>query len=117
MAPASARTRASLAADPATGYAIIDVVEVKTAYGAPAPGYILVPADFHPASAEALVGEVVVIEPPGGWAILGKIAGTRDHGKTTSLLVENWPADFRPPHVGWLIRIPGVEGTDPSPAV
>jgi hypothetical protein len=114
MAQALDRTKASpvVEIDPSKGHRIIDVVEVKTAYGAPAPGFILVVAGFRPAPPEALIGEVVVIEPPGGWAILGKIADTRDHGPTISVLVENWPVDFPPPLVGWSLRVPAFEGPD-----
>jgi hypothetical protein len=111
MAPSSASTKASPSPEPATGHRIIDVVEVRTSYGAPAPGFILVPEGFRPTNPEALTGEVVVIEPPGGWAILGTIAGSRDHGPTTSLLVENWPTDFPTPRIGWMIRVPSLEAS------
>jgi hypothetical protein len=115
MAPASAPKKASPAADLAKGHPIIDVVEVRTSYGAPEPGFILIPADFRPAPPEALAGEIVVIEPPGGWAILGKIADARDHGTTISLLVENWPVDFPRPLVGWSVRVPALETSASGP--
>jgi len=119
MAQSSARKRASLAPDPAASYPVIDVVEVKVSYGAPAPGFILVPDGFRPTSPESLVGEIAVIWPlgtPGNrYPILATIIGVRDHGTTTSLLVEDWPADFPPPKVGWSIQVPNADGPAPGP--
>jgi hypothetical protein len=109
MARSWAKTKAYPSPGPATGHRLIDVVEVRTSFGAPAPGFILVPEGFRPTSPETLAGEVVVIEPSGGWAILGTIAGSRDHGPTTSLLVEHWPADFPTPRIGWMVRVPSIE--------
>jgi hypothetical protein len=117
MAQSSVRKRVSPASEPAASYPVIDVVEVKVSYGAPAPGFILVPAGFRPASPESLVGEFVVIEPPGppgnGYGILAAIVGVRDHGTTTSILVENWPEGFPSPRVGWSLRMPDVEAITP----
>jgi hypothetical protein len=113
MAQSSVRKRVSPAPEPAMSYPVIDVVEVKVSYGAPAPGFILVPAGFQPASPESLVGEFVVIEPPGlpgsRYGILAEIVDVRDHGPTISILVENWPAEFPPPRIGWSLRMPEVE--------
>ena len=111
MAQASARAKPSPAADPSRGHRVIDVVEVKVAYGAPAPGFILVPEGFRPADPDALVGEAVEIEPSDGptFKIAAIIAGIRDHGTTFSLLVEHWPDSIARPKVGWWVAVPAVE--------
>ncbi len=114
MAQSSAQKRVSPAPDPATSYPVIDVVEVKVSYGAPTPGFILVPGGFCPASPESMVDEVVVVSsagPPGKrYDFLCRIVGVRDHGTTTSLLIEDWPLNYPPPQIGWTIQVPNTAG-------
>ena len=106
MGRASARRRASPVAEIAAEYPIIDVVEVRTSYGAPAPGFVLVLGGFTPPDPDALSGTSVGIHVGEGWTILGEIAGIRDHGPAASILLENWPDGFPRPKLGWMVEIP-----------
>ncbi len=114
MGRSSAPTRPSHAARDVAQFRIGDVIEVRTEYGAPAPGFILVAEGLRVADPSALAGRTFGVVLPSGWTIAGEIRGARDHGPATSIMAENWPDDLPRPQVGWHLAI-DADLCEPAP--
>ena len=99
--------KASPPGEPAAGYPIIDVVEVRTTYGAPAPGFIVVLGGFTPSDLGSLVGRRALFPMSETQSHVASIVGVRDHGPTASILVEHWPSEFPKPAIGGTVVILG----------
>ena len=109
MGLASARTRANPKDENVPSFRVADVIVIDPNFGLGLGGIVLVLDNFRPIEPKSLVGQAVTIRLPGDWTLSGEIAGVRDHGATSSILLANWPDGFPRPSVGWQVAFPNID--------